>query len=243
MGWCERRQVLKNTNMGLIAIPVGDSAAKASAEVAPRAVPNFEIRDVPTNLRTDLKGTAIRFAVEENAPDRVWDDLLLAKFHQLTGITVTLVRLGNDITAALSSYLSHFRAGSPQADVYDIDIVWPGILAKYAEDLTADFGNLHGMAPVLVQNDTVKGRLVAVPYFMEISMLYYRRDLLKKYHFDQPPSTWQELEEQAKTIMTGERSEGREQFWGFLWQGAASEALTCNALEWQVSQGGGAAWP
>jgi len=28
-------------------------------------------------------------------------------------------------------------------------------------------------------------------------------------------------------------------FWGFLWQGAASEALTCNALEWQISQSGG----
>jgi trehalose/maltose transport system substrate-binding protein len=39
-------------------------------------------------------------------------------------------------------------------------------------------------------------------------------------------------------ISAGERANGSE-FWGYLWQGSASEALTCNALEWQISQSGG----
>lgn len=40
--------------------------------------------------------------------------------------------------------------------------------------------------------------------------------------------------------MASERPADKKSFWGFLWQGAASEALTCNALESQISQGGGA---
>ena len=82
--------------------------------------------------------------------------------------------------------------------MYAIDIVWPGILAPYAEDLRPAFGELQGVAPSLVRNDTVNGKLAAVPYFTEISLLYYRRDLLEKYHFSRPPRTWSELEHQAR---------------------------------------------
>jgi trehalose/maltose transport system substrate-binding protein len=199
----------------------------------------FEIKEWPKNLRTDLLGTSIKVVLPENALDRPWDDALIAKFQQLTGITVQTVRPGNDTTAVLAGYLRNFATGSADADVYAIDIVWPGILADYAEDLRPVVGGLHDMLPTLVQNDTVKGKLVAVPYFTEVSLFYYRRDLLEKYHFAQPPVTWSELERQARTIEDGERASGNKLFWGFLWQGAASEALTCNALEWQISQGGG----
>jgi trehalose/maltose transport system substrate-binding protein len=85
--------------------------------------------------------------------------------------------------------------------------------------------------PPSSRNDTVQGKLVAVPYFTEVSLFYYRRDLLEKYRFARPPVTWSELERQARTIEDGERGNGNRLFWGFLWQGAASEALTCNALE------------
>ncbi len=163
----------------------------------------------------------------------------MAKFRDLTGVTVQVVRPGNDTTAVLAGYLRDFRNGSADADVYAIDIVWPGILSDYAEDLRPMAAGLQDMLPTLIQNDTVKGKLVAIPYFTEVSLLYYRRDLLRKYHFPAPPVTWNELESQAQTIQDGERATGNKSFWGFLWQGAASEALTCNALEWQISQGGG----
>jgi trehalose/maltose transport system substrate-binding protein len=43
----------------------------------------------------------------------------------------------------------------------------------------------------------------------------------------------------AARIQSGERARGQKDFWGFTWPGAAGEGLTCNALEWQVSEGGG----
>ena len=195
--------------------------------------------DFPTDLRTDLKGSTITIALPENAPDVRWDDELIAKFHELTGIQVKTLRPGNDTTAVLSRYLTEFQSGDPKADVYAIDVVWPAILSAFAEDLRPTFGDLRGIAPGLIGNDTVSGKMVAIPYFAEVSLLYYRTDLLRKYHFADPPRTWGELERQAYVIEVGERTDGDRKFWGYLWQGAASEALTCNAYEWQLSQGGG----
>jgi ABC-type glycerol-3-phosphate transport system substrate-binding protein len=173
--------------------------ALASVDL-PTAVSDFQIREWPRNLRTDLKAASIRIALPENAPDRPWNDALVRKFREVTGIEVQTIRPGNDTSAVLSNYLRDFETGSPRADVYAIDIVWPGILSDYAEDLRPAFGDMSDMVPGLVENNTVRGKLIAVPYFVEISLLYYRRDLLVKYHFAQPPHTWNELEQQARVI-------------------------------------------
>jgi hypothetical protein len=78
----------------------------------------------------------------------------MRKFRELTGIEAQTIRLGNDTSAVLSCYLHEFESGSPHADVYAIDIVWPGILSDYAGDLRPAFSDMSDMARGLVENDT-----------------------------------------------------------------------------------------
>jgi len=132
------------------------------------------------------------------------------------------------------------QRGGPSPDVLGIDVIWPEILADYLIDLRSDFATeLSSQDPQLIFSYTVHGKVVAVPYQPRVGVLAYRTDLLRQYGYSHPPETWDELESMAARIQAGERAKGREDFWGYVWQGAAAEGLTCNALEWQVAEGGG----
>ena len=141
----------------------------------------------------------------------------------------------------LGVYLQIFEAQSPDIDVFQIDVIWPGDLAEHLVDLyeygARDVVDQH--FPAMVQNNEVDGRLVGIPWFTDAGILYYRTDLLEKYGYDGPPQTWAELTEMAQTIQDGERAAGNPDFWGFVWQGNSYEGLTCDALEWVYSNGGG----
>ena len=95
---------------------------------------------------------------------------------------------------------------------------------------------LHAKGIIL--NNTVGGKLVAMPWFGDFGILYYRTDLLKKYGYAAPPKTWAQLGAMAKKIQDGERA-NNPNFYGFVYQGNAYEGLTCDALEWLASSGGG----
>jgi len=120
-----------------------------------------------------------------------------------------------------------------------IDVVWPGAFAPYLVNLKPKLGKqskLH--AAGIVQNDTIGGKLVAMPWFGDFGLLYYRTDLLKKYGYKTPPKTWSDLFKMAKKIQAGEQK-SNSNFYGFVFQGNSYEGLTCNALEWIASAGGG----
>lgn len=144
------------------------------------------------------------------------------------------------MTERLQLYLRMFDEHSTTPDVLYTDVVWPGILANQVLDLNPYLAKESAdILPSATRNNTVDGKLVAMQFNVEVGLLYYRKDLLEKYGYHHPPDTWDELTAMAKRIQDGERASGKPDFWGFVWQGAPYEGLTCNALEWQVSYGGG----
>src|SRR5262245_45806194 len=132
------------------------------------------------------------------------------------------------------------QEGGPSPDVLGIDVIWPAILADYLIDLGPYFAaELSSQDPQLVSSYTLGSKVVAVPHHTQVGVLAFRTDLLRQYGYSHPPEPWDALESMATRIQAGERAKGRKDFWGYVWQGAATEGLTCNALEWQVAAGGG----
>ncbi|HET6519215.1 MAG TPA: ABC transporter substrate-binding protein [Geminicoccaceae bacterium] len=157
-----------------------------------------------------------------------------------TGNEVTIVSTPNSATERLALYQQILAAGSADIDVFQVDVIWPGILANHFIDLTehVDSETIDRHFEAIVDNNTVDGRLVALPWFTDAGLLYYRKDLLEKYGRE-VPQTWQDLQAVAEEVMAGEREGGGAQMQGFVFQAKAYEGLTCNALEWVDSFGGG----
>ncbi len=165
---------------------------------------------------------------------------IIAQFTRETGISVKLITVRESTAEGLAQYLELLKNETSPGDVYQIDVTWTGILAEHLIDLTPDMADeARAHLPGIVQNNTIDGRLVGMPFFTDVGLLFYRTDLLEQYGFREPPRTWDELEAMAAKVQAGERKRGNQRFWGFVWQGANYEGLTCNALEWQVSHGGG----
>ncbi|MDH3210121.1 MAG: ABC transporter substrate-binding protein [Burkholderiaceae bacterium] len=157
-----------------------------------------------------------------------------------TGNTVQIVTPPNDASERLALYQQLLSARSDKIDVLQVDVIWPGLLGSHLLDLKpytkgADTQHFAGY----IANNTNKRRLVAMPWFANAGLLFYRKDLLQKYGRD-VPTTWEDLAVIAKELQDGERAAGNDKMWGYVWQGRAYEGLTCDALEWVASYGGGA---
>jgi trehalose/maltose transport system substrate-binding protein len=242
-GSMSRRDVLKRASaLGLSASMIsylvrsnGTAAQDATPVPDPTAGRTIV---VPQGLRTDLGGTRISAVLADPTdPNGPFLEAAIAKFGEATGITVEFIRGETSATDRLQSYRQQW-AGQSGADVYQIDVIWPGVVAEHAVNLLPtlqDLASQHFEA--IVANNTVDGALVGMPWFTDAGLLFYRTDLLEKYGL-QPPTTWAELTTAAQTIQDGERG-ANPSFNGFVWQGNVYEGLTCNGLEWQVSNGGG----
>jgi trehalose/maltose transport system substrate-binding protein len=162
------------------------------------------------------------------------------QFTRETGIVVKPLPHPESTQDQLALWQRLLNSGSSGPDVYGIDVVWPAILVDDLVDLKPYFADeIPEFFPPILKNFTANGKLVAIPEGSDIGLLFYRSDLLQRYGYRRPPGSWDELETMAARIKAGERARGDKKFWGFVWSGIATEALTCAALEWQASQGGG----
>lgn len=189
------------------------------------------------------QGVTIRVAGDSTAVGEGgrWMKAKSEEWAQKTGNKIEYIDSPADTNDRLALYQQYWAARSADVDVYMIDVIWPGIVAPHAADLKQFFteAELGQFFPRIVENNTIRGRLTSIPFFTDAGLLYYRTDLLQKYGFQRAPQTWTELDQQATRIQAGERQAGNRDFWGFVWQGKAYEGLTCDALEWIFSMGGG----
>jgi len=133
-------------------------------------------------------------------------------------------------------YVINLEGKSSDFDVLSMDVIWVPEFARA--------GWLRDLSHLLSEKErdeffegpmqavSYKGRVYAIPWYIDAGVLYYRKDLLQKYGF-KPPETWQELVKIAQHIISREK-----RLYGFIWQGKQYEGLVCNALEYFWSNGG-----
>ena len=213
--------------------PGAHATPAKSAAIAPPKVPNAAA------IKAKYHGQKITFVGDSVGNGHVRDLALAKRFTKDTGIKVSVVPHPAASDQSYSQLVRAFSQKSSSIDVAMIDVVWPGALAPYLVNLKpklAAQSKIHSAG--IVQADTVGGKLVGMPWFGDFGLLYYRTDLLKKYGYSAPPKTWSQLFAMAKKIQEGEQKTNPN-FYGFVFQGNSYEGLTCNALEWIASAGGG----
>jgi trehalose/maltose transport system substrate-binding protein len=196
-------------------------------------------QEQPADAPSTEAPATLRFNIDPVGLEGVLVGELAEEFEAHTGIRVEPVEGPSSATERLLLYRQYMGARSSEIDVYQVDVIWPGMLAEHLVNVSEMIEDPEVFFRPILENNTVDGRVVAVPWFGDVGVLFYRTDLLEQYGFDAPPETWEELESMARMIMEGERAAGNESFHGYIWQGLPREALTCNALEWIASEGGG----
>lgn len=162
---------------------------------------------------------------------------LIAAFEKkFPKIKVVLQDQNNNTDTNSASLSTAIGGGSATPDVYMGDVIWP-----------AQFGHAQLALPLntvlpssfwsrfstgLVQGATYHGQIYAAPFFADSGFLYYRKDLLQKAHLP-VPTTWAQLKSEAQEL----QKKGLVKY-GFVWQGASYEGLTCDFSEYLADAGG-----
>lgn len=189
-----------------------------------------------------LPASAVEIAISCGAvgQERELCEQAVNAWAEATGHTVTVTSPPAETDLQYQQYLIELGDGDDSIDVYQIDVIWPGLLGRFFLDLREFIPDeeIDQHYPTIIDNNTVDERLVGMPWYTDVGLLYYRKDLLDKYGVE-VPKDWSELADVALDIQSEERSAGNEELWGYVFQGAGYEGLTCNALEWLDAYGGG----
>jgi multiple sugar transport system substrate-binding protein len=162
--------------------------------------------------------------------------LINAFEKQYPNIKVTLVSAPTDTDTNRATLATEISGGSSTPDVFMGDVIWPAQFGAHqlalplSTVLPASYWSRF--APGLVAGATYKGQVYGSPLFEDQGFLYYRKDLLTAAGMS-APTTWEQLESDAVTLVHSGKVK-----YGFVWEGASYEGLTCNFMEYLTDAGG-----
>jgi len=127
-------------------------------------------------------------------------------------------------------YVQWLNAGASEPDILQLDVVWTPEFAAagWILDLDRFRPDTNSFFPATVTANRWDGRLYAVPWFVDVGMLYWRTDLMRA-----PPTSFTELDREA----TRARAEHGLPY-GLVWQGARYEGLVTVFSEYLGGFGG-----
>jgi ABC-type glycerol-3-phosphate transport system substrate-binding protein len=127
-------------------------------------------------------------------------------------------------------YVQWLNAGASDPDILQLDAIWTPEFAAAGWILPLD--QFHPDTAAFFPSTIIANRwqdtLFALPWFVDVGMLYWRTDLIAA-----PPQSLSQLVQDAKQIR---RQHGLR--YGLVWQGARYEGLITNFLEYLGAYGG-----
>lgn len=151
------------------------------------------------------------------------------------GIRVKLTTMSTNTDTTRAELATEIEGGSKTPDVYMGDVIWPaqfghsGLAVPLSDHLPKSF--FSRFAPGLAAGASYQGKVYGAPFFMDAGLLYYRKDLLSKASLP-VPKTWQQLVSDSKALESKHLVK-----YGYVWEGAAYEGLTCVLMEFLGDQG------
>lgn len=143
---------------------------------------------------------------------------------------IEAVPMGPTTDAAREQLTRRLAAGDETIDLINLDVIWTAEFsdANWIMDLTARVEPIKDQyVPAALESTRYKDRYWAVPAGTNAALMYYRTDLVER-----APKTYEELLESAKAAQAKQPGIA-----GFIFQGAAYEGGTVDALEFLGSAG------
>jgi len=125
---------------------------------------------------------------------------LTEQFTLQTGIQIRGMPQPESTFDQLDLFQKLLKPGPAGIDLLGIDLIWSATLASDLVDLAPySATEISSIEPQLLVSYTLNGKLVAIPYQVNVGALEYRSDLLRQYGYDHPPRTWDELGAHGQT--------------------------------------------
>jgi multiple sugar transport system substrate-binding protein len=128
-------------------------------------------------------------------------------------------------------------ANPPAYDAAMIDVIWPDefVKANYLLDVTDRITPemKKDMFPASWNGVTRDGKVYGMPWLMDVKYFMYNKDMLQKAGISEPPKTWEELVDQAKTI----KEQGIVEY-PIIWSWNQKEGVVCDFAALLYGNGG-----
>ena len=173
----------------------------------------------------------------------LWQPLIESFEKSNPNIQINLALGPNTSNELAEVYLNDFQKAQPEYDLVYLDIIW---VAQFAEnnwlrDLTSFKPNLtqkEKLQEEFLENDVEAGfyqkQLYRFPFRSDVSLIYYRQDLLNQIG-EQPPKSFDDLIRISQTLKSQKLVNQ-----GYLWQGREYEGLVAMFIE--ILRGFGSSW-